>query len=316
MKFSLLKISNEIKTGFLAIFSIALFIFGYSYLKSNDIFVGDRTFYAVYSDVEGVVTGTPVTINGFPVGSIQKISFTKNNNLLVKFRIENDIKFSKNSLAQIYETGLIGGKALAIIPAYDNDSFAIDNDTLNSAIAPGLTDLVNKKITNLQVKIESMVVSADSVLNNINKVFDDSTKNNLKTSVANFNKTITDLKVTSSSIKNIIEANQSGIDASLNNIKSFTRDFSEISADLNDAEIGKTFTNFKTSSENLTQILNEINNGNGTMGQIIKNDSLFQNLNNASKSIDLLLEDIRLNPYRYIHFSIFGKKNKPYQSNN
>ena len=311
-----MKISNEIKTGFLAVFSIALFIFGYSYLKSNDIFVGDRTFYAVYSDVEGVVNGTPVTINGFPVGSIQKISFTKNNNLLVKFRIENDIKFSKNSLAQIYETGLIGGKALAIIPAYDNDSYAIDNDTLNSAIAPGLTDLVNKKITNLQVKIESMVVSADSVLNNINKVFDDSTKNNLKVSVANFNQTITDLKATSASIKNIIQTNQSGIDASLNNIKSFTRDFSEISAELNDAEIGKTFTNFKTSSENLTQILNEINNGNGTMGQIIKNDSLFQNLNNASESIDLLLEDIRLNPYRYIHFSIFGKKNKPYQPNN
>tara|TARA_B100001057_G_scaffold444900_1_gene482199 strand:+ start:131 stop:1066 length:936 start_codon:yes stop_codon:yes gene_type:complete len=311
-----LKISNEIKTGFLAVFSIALFIFGYSYLKSNDIFVGDRSFYAVYSDVEGVVNGTPVTINGFPVGSIQKISFTKNNNLLVKFRIENDIKFSKNSLAQIYETGLIGGKALAIIPAYDNDSHAIDNDTLNSAIAPGLTDLVNKKITNLQVKIESMVVSADSVLNNINKVFDDSTKNNLKASVANFNQTITDLKATSSLIKDIVETNQSGIDASLNNIKSFTRDFSEISAELNDAEIGKTFTNFKTSSENLTQILNEINNGNGTMGQIIKNDSLFQNLNNASESIDLLLEDIRLNPYRYIHFSIFGKKNKPYMPNN
>ena len=311
-----MKISNEIKTGVLALFSIALFIFGYSYLKSNDIFVGDRTFYAVYSDVEGVVNGTPVTINGFPVGSIQKISFTKDNNLLVKFRIENDIKFSKNSLAQIYETGLIGGKALAIIPSYDNDRYAVDNDTLDSSIAPGLTDLVNKKITNLQVKIESMVVSADSVLNNINRVFDDSTKNNLKASVSNFNETITDLKTTSSLIKDIVETNQSGIDASLNNIKSFTRDFSEISAELNDAEIGKTFTNFKTSSENLTQILNEINNGNGTMGQIIKNDSLFQNLNNASESIDLLLEDIRLNPYRYIHFSIFGKKNKPYMPNN
>ena len=162
-----MKISNEVKTGILAIFSICLFIFGYSYLKSNDIFVGDRTFYAIYSDVEGVVNGTPVTINGFPVGSIQKISFTKNNDLLVKFRIENDIQFSINSIAQIYETGLIGGKALAIIPAYDNKRIAIDNDTLNSSIAPGLTDLVNKKITNLQVKIESMVVSADSVLNNI-----------------------------------------------------------------------------------------------------------------------------------------------------
>jgi len=311
-----LKISNEIKTGILAIFSISLFIFGYSYLKSNDIFVGDRTFYAVYSDVEGVVNGTPVTINGFPVGSIQKISFTKNNDLLVKFRIENDIQFSVNSIAQIYETGLIGGKALAIIPAYDNKRIAIDNDTLNSSIAPGLTDLVNKKITNLQVKIESMVVSADSVLNNINKVFDDSTKNNLKTSVSNFNQTIIDLKTTSNSIKDIVKNNQSDIDSSIKNIKNFSEDFSQISNKLNQAQIDETFKNFKTSSENLTKILNEINSGNGTMGQIVKNDSLFKNLNKASESIDLLLEDIRLNPYRYIHFSIFGKKNKPYLPNN
>ena len=311
-----MKISNEVKTGILAIFSICLFIFGYSYLKSNDIFVGDRTFYAVYSDVEGVVNGTPVTINGFPVGSIQKISFTKNNDLLVKFRIENDIKFSINSIAQIYETGLIGGKALAIIPAYDNKRNAIDNDTLNSSIAPGLTDLVNKKITNLQVKIESMVVSADSVLNNINKVFDDSTKNNLKTSVSNFNQTIIDLKTTSNSIKNIVENNQSDIDSSIKNIKNFSEDFSQISNKLNQAQIDETFNNFKTSSENLTKILNEINSGNGTIGQIVKNDSLFKNLNKASESIDLLLEDIRLNPYRYIHFSIFGNKNKPYIPNN
>ena len=311
-----MKISNEVKTGILAIFSISLFIFGYSYLKSNDIFVGDRTFYAIYSDVEGVVNGTPVTINGFPVGSIQKISFTKNNDLLVKFRIENDIQFSINSVAQIYETGLIGGKALAIIPAYDNKRNAVDNDTLNSSIAPGLTDLVNKKITNLQVKIESMVVSADSVLNNINKVFDDSTKNNLKTSVSNFNQTIIDLKTTSNSIKDIVKNNQSDIDSSIKNIKNFTEDFSQISNKLNQAQIDETFKNFKTSSENLTKILNEINSGNGTMGQIVKNDSLFKNLNKASESIDLLLEDIRLNPYRYIHFSIFGKKNKPYLPNN
>ena len=308
-----MKISNEIKTGFLAIFSIALFIFGYSYLKSNDIFVGDRTFYAVYSDVEGVVNGTPVTINGFPVGSIQKISFTKNNNLLVKFRIENDIKFSKNSLAQIYETGLIGGKALAIIPAYDNDSFAIDNDTLNSAIAPGLTDLVNKKITNLQVKIESMVVSADSVLNNINKVFDDSTRNNLRASVSGFNQTISDLKETSSTIKLLVNSNKSEIDSSLKNISDFSEDFSKISTKINESDFDKTLDNLKNSSSELNELLSKINNGNGTVGKLVSSDSLFNNLNKASKSIDLLLEDVRLNPYRYIHFSIFGKKNKPYK---
>ena len=309
-----MKINNEIKTGILAIFSIGLFVFGFSYLKSNDIFVSDRTFYAIYSDVEGVVNGTPVTVNGFPVGSIQKISFYNNNNLLIKFRVENNIKFSKNSLAQIYETGLIGGKALAIIPANDNARFAVTNDTLKSSIAPGLTDLVNKKITNLQDKIESMIMSADSVLHKINRVFDDSTRISLRNSVSGFNQTIEDLKTTSSLIKSIIELNKSDIDITLKNVTEISKDLSDFSSNLNNSGFDQTLINFKKSSEDLSSILNDINRGEGTITKLISNDSLFNNLNDASKSIDLLLEDIRLNPNRYIHFSIFGRKNKTYKS--
>ena len=307
--------TNEVKTGILVILGIALFVFGFSYLKSNDIFVSDRTFYAVYSDVEGVVNGTPVTVNGLPVGSIQNISFYKRNQLLVKFRVENDIQFSVNSLAQIYETGLIGGKALAIIPANDKATNAISNDTLQSSIAPGLTDLVNKKITNLQLKIESMVMSADSVLFKINRVFDDSTRNNLRKSVSSFNTTISDLSETSSMIKSIIQLNKNNVDLTLSNFSQISKDLSDVSSSLNDGNLDITLTNFKNSSDNLSKILIDINQGDGTLSKLIKNDSLFNNLNDASKSIDLLLEDIRLNPNRYIHFSVFGKKNKPYKSN-
>tara|TARA_B100000902_G_C27319525_1_gene923462 strand:- start:4523 stop:5455 length:933 start_codon:yes stop_codon:yes gene_type:complete len=309
-----LKINNEIKTGILAIFAIGLFVFGFSYLKSNDIFVSDRTFYAVYSDVEGVVNGTPVTVNGFPVGSVQKISFYNNKDLLIKFRVENDIKFSKNSLAQIYETGLIGGKAIAILPANDNARIAITNDTLKTSIAPGLTDLVNKQITNLQDKIESMIMSADSVLHKINRVFDDSTRVSLRNSVSGFNQTISDLKATSSLIKSIVESNKSDIDLTLNNVADISKDLSDFSSTLNNSGFDQTLINFKKSSEDLSEILKDINRGQGTITKLINNDSLFNNLNDASKSIDLLLEDIRLNPNRYIHFSIFGKKNKPYKS--
>ena len=306
--------TNEVKTGILVILGIALFVFGFSYLKSNDIFVSDRTFYAVYSDVEGVVNGTPVTVNGLPVGSIQNISFYKRNQLLVKFRVENDIQFSVNSLAQIYETGLIGGKALAIIPANDKATNAISNDTLQSSIAPGLTDLVNKKITNLQLKIESMVMSADSVLFKINRVFDDSTRNNLRKSVSSFNTTISDLSETSSMIKSIIQLNKNNVDLTLSNFSQISKDLSDVSSSLNDGNLDITLSNFKNSSDNLSKILIDINQGDGTLSKLIKNDSLFNNLNDASKSIDLLLEDIRLNPNRYIHFSVFGKKNKPYKS--
>ena len=309
-----MKINNEFKTGVLVILGIGLFVFGFSYLKSNDIFVSDRTFYAVYSDVEGVVNGTPVTVNGLPVGNIQNISFFEGNSLLVKFRVENNIEFSINSIAQIYETGLIGGKALAIIPSKDKSRAAVSNDTLKSAIAPGLTDLVNKKITNLQDKIESMVMSADSVLYKINRVFDDSTRSNLRKSVSDFNLTIGELKETSSMIKTIVQSNKSSVDVTISNVSKISNDLSKISSSLNNGSLDSTLANFKKSSEDLSIILKDMNRGEGTISKLITNDSLFNNLNNASKSIDLLLEDIRLNPKRYIHFSVFGKKNKPYES--
>jgi phospholipid/cholesterol/gamma-HCH transport system substrate-binding protein len=309
-----LKINNEVKTGILVLLGIGLFIFGFSYLKSNDIFVTDRTFYAVYSDVEGVVNGTPVTVNGLPVGSIQKISFHNGNKLLVKFRVENDIEFSINSLAQIYETGLIGGKALAIIPSNDKSRKAVTSDTLKSSIAPGLTDLVNKKITNLQVKIESMVMSADSVLFKINRVFDDSTRTNLRNSVSDFNYTIAELKETSSAINDIVKSNKSRVDLTIENVSKISKDLSNITTSLTNSDLDITLANFKKSSDDLSLILSNINKGQGTISKLIVNDSLFNNLNDASRSIDLLLEDIRLNPNRYIHFSLFGKKNKPYKS--
>ena len=306
-----MKNKNEIKTGVLVLLGIGLFVFGFSYLKSNDIFVSDRTFYAVYDDVEGVVNGTPVTVNGFPVGSIQDISFFKNNSLLVKFRVENDIKFSINSIAQIYETGLIGGKALGIIPANDNSRTAVYNDTLASSVAPGLTELVNEKLTPLQENIESMIVSANNVLDKVNSIFDDPTRTNLRTSVSDFSETIKDLKETSKMIKSVMKSNKLSIDQTITNVLDISTDLSEISKTINQSELSATMKNFKNSSEGLSRVLNNINEGNGTISKLIGNDSLFQNLNDASKSIDLLIEDIRLNPKRYIHFSVFGKKNKP-----
>lgn len=309
-----MKNKNEIKTGILVVIGIGLFIFGFSYLKSNDIFVSDRTFYAVYEDVEGVVNGTPVTVNGFPVGNIQDISFFKNNSLLVKFRVENDIKFSINSIAQIYETGLIGGKALAIIPANDNSRVAVYNDTLSSSVAPGLTELVNEKLTPLQENIESMIVNANKVLDKVNSIFDDPTRANLRTSVSDFSETIRDLKETSVMIKSVMKSNKLSIDQTISNVLDISKDLSEISKTINQSELSTTMKNFKNSSEGLSRVLNNINDGNGTISKLIDNDSLFQNLNDASKSIDLLIEDIRLNPKRYIHFSVFGKKNKPVQA--
>ena len=176
-----MNLSKEIKTAIFVIFGLGLFFVGFNYLKSNDVFVRDNIFFAVYDNAEGLMVGTPVTIQGFQVGTIDKVSLLSGNkNIVVRFRVEKDYQFSKNSIARIYEAGLLGGKSLAVDPQFDAADFAQSGDTLQSSIAPGLSELVNDKLTPLQEKIESMITHADSVLIAIKSVLDPESQSQLK----------------------------------------------------------------------------------------------------------------------------------------
>ena len=305
-----MKLSNEIKTGVLVLTGIILFIIGFSYLKSNDVFIKDRVFYAVYEDVEGVSKGTPVTISGFNVGSVQDIKFFNNSSkLLLKFRVENDFNFSNQSTAQIYETGLIGGKALAVIPKYGNE-IAKSGDTLNSSIAPGLTELVNDKLSPLQEKIESMVVSADSVLISLNSVLNTQAKDQIQSTITNFSSTVTDLKNSAGTLDEMISMNKNKINNIITNVNKSSNELSDLSNSFSDLTI--VIEKLSESSNSIENIVNEISSGNGSLGNLIYDDNLIKSLNAASSNINLLIKDLRLNPKRYVHFSLFGKKNKPY----
>ena len=298
-----MKLSYEIKTAILVLSGIVLFIIGFSYLKSNDVFVSDRVFYAVYDDVEGVSKGTPVTISGFNVGSVQDIKFYKNTSkLLLKFRVENDFTFSKNSIAQIYETGLIGGKALSVIPKY-GEQLAKNGDTLKSSIAPGLTELVNDKLSPLQEKIESMVVSADSVLLSLNSVLNNEAKLEIQSSITNFSSTVADLKSSASTLDEMLNTNKNQINNIISNVNETSDELSNLSIVVD---------NLTQSSNSIEKIVNEISNGDGSLNKLIFEDDLINSLDAASKNINLLIKDLRLNPKRYVHFSLFGKKNVPY----
>ena len=300
----MLKLSYEIKTAILVLSGIILFIIGFSYLKSNDVFVADRIFYAVYNDVEGVSKGTPVTISGFNVGSVQDIKFYKNTSqLLLKFRVENDFTFSDQSIAQIYETGLIGGKALSVVPKY-GQRLAKSGDTLQSSIAPGLTELVNDKLTPLQEKIESMVVSADSVLIGLNSVLNNEAKFEIQSSIKNFSSTVADLKNSAGTLDELLNTNKSQINNIISNVNQTSNELSDLSI---------VVKNLSQSSKSIDKIVNEISNGNGSLNKLIFDDELINSLDAASSNINLLLKDLRLNPKRYVHFSLFGKKNLPYK---
>ena len=305
-----MKLSYEIKTALLVMSGIFLFIVMINYLKSNDIFVSDRSFFAIYEDVEGVSTGTPVTISGFNVGSVQDISFYGDDaKLLLKFRVENDFEFSSNSIAQIYETGLIGGKALAIIPV-NGKNLAISGDTLQSDIAPGLTELVNDKLSPLQEKIESMVVSADSLLIAVNSVFDIETKQNLTSSIENFSATMQSAKKSVDVLEEVLGNNENRLNSIILNADQSFKNLSNLSENFDELDL--VIENLSKSSSNINSITSEIKAGDGLVNKVVYDEGFVKSLDEISSNINLLLEDLRMNPKRYVHFSLFGKKNKEY----
>jgi len=305
-----MKLSYEIKTALLVLSGIFLFIVMINYLKSNDIFVSDRSFFAIYDDVEGVSAGTPVTISGFNVGSVQDISFYGDDaKLLLKFRVENDFEFSSNSIAQIYETGLIGGKALAIIPV-NGKNLAVSGDTLQSDIAPGLTELVNDKLSPLQEKIESMVVSADSLLIAVNSVFDVETKKNLTSSIENFSSTVLSAKESVDILEQVMVSNHNRLNSIIVNVDESLKNFSDLSKNFDELDL--VIKNLSISSSNINSITSEIKAGDGLVNKVVYDEGFVKSLDEISSNINLLLEDLRMNPKRYVHFSLFGKKNKTY----
>lgn len=304
-----MNLSNEIKTGLLFIFGIILFIIGFSYLKSNDVFSADRKFFGIYDNTEGVVPGTPVTINGFQVGSVESIELLNPSaKILVTFRIENKFNFSRNSTAQIYESGLIGGKLLGIIPANDNAVNAKKGDTLKTSVAPGLTDLVNEKLSPLQEKIESMIVHADSLLISFNNILDYDRIDKIKSSIDNVNIILNNLNSITLTIDEAINSKNGKINKSLESFSLASENIKNITDTLISVPLKNTFEALESASINISKISDEIIKGNGSVNRLIYGDTLINNLNKTNDEIQLLMEDLRKNPKKYVHFSLFGKK--------
>ena len=309
-----MKITKEIKAGILVLASISLFIWGYSYLKGKDILNNYKTFFVKYDNVEGLATTAPVTINGLVIGQVAGIQLQPNGEILVQLQIKNDFPFSKSSVVALYEPGLIAGRQLQIIPNFNDKNIAVSGDTLSSSIKKGLTDLVSDKLAPLQQKIEKMVVNADLLLTNLNEVLDAKSKENLRNSISNLSQTLEEINSVAKNANSILSNNKSNIDKTLSNLNKVSSDFSKISDSLSKANITKVVHNLENTLSNVDKIMNEVQSGKGSLGKMVKEDALYNNFEKTSKELELLLQDLRLNPTRYINVSLFGKKNKPYKT--
>lgn len=313
-----MKINKEVKTGIIALLIIALFIWGFNFLKDKNLYDNSRTFYAEYTNVQGLVIDAPVTISGLKVGKVSKITFSNNKKgiLIVHFNLSNKIKFSKNSIAQIYSPDFISGKSLKISIANDSDEFAIDGDTLIGEIDSGILGMINEQIAPLQSKVESFVVNTDSVMQNLNQVLSDENQKNLKMALHSLRLTLEKFNSVADRADILLKSNDSKFDSILNNANTAMQNFSQISDSLQKANLGGTITKLEYTLDSFNNLLDSIESGRGTIGKLMKDEGLYNNLEKATKELEELLRDVKLHPKRYVHVSVFGKKDKGYQEGN
>ncbi|MFD1316010.1 MlaD family protein [Namhaeicola litoreus] len=309
-----MKISREIKTGIIAVLIIVLFIWGYNYLKDSSLMSKDRTFYAVYDNVQGLSPNGQVTINGLKVGRVSNITFhpIKKGSLVVHILMTDDINFSKNTIAEIYSPDFISGKSLRL-KLVEDEFLAENGDTLRGEVSEDIIGMINEQIAPLQSKVESFIVNADTVMANVNKVLDNKNREVLSKSLDNLNYTLIKFKGLSGEAESLLSDNSARIDSILYNANSAMKDFSVLSDSLQNANISETLRSFDQTVSNFNVLMDSINKGKGSIGKLVHDESLYDNLEAATKELEELLRDMKEHPKRYVHFSVFGKKEKSYE---
>ncbi len=312
-----MKITREIKTAILVIASILLFIWGYSFLKGRDLLTSYKTFYVEYDNVEGVGKSAPITLNGLVIGKVNSITLSnETGKLVVELQIKSDFPISKSSVAIIYDSGLIGGKQIMIVPNLNDKEIAKSGSKLLGNTKLGLTDLVGEKLAPLQEKLDKVLLNANKLMTGLNHVLDKKGQEDIKQSLAELTQTMIQFHKASESMNGILADNKNSINGIVSDFHKVSTNFSKISDSLNKADLGKTAKNLQVTLDKVDKMLADVNAGKGTAGKMMKDEALYNNLTQTSKELELLLQDVRLNPTRYVNVSLFGKKNKPYVAPN
>ena len=305
-----MKISREVKTAVLVISGIVLFIYLYNYLKGENLFDSNITYYTKF-DYNALETSSPVTIKGNTVGKISKIRYDFETGLtVVELSVSKELNFSKDSKIRLYELGLMGGNALSIIPGSEGE-IAKSGDFLESEVEPGLIKSLSKNFSGLSTELDSTLKSADSLMTNLNKVVADDSENGLKAVIAELNATLKGYKNLSYSVNDMIIKNDENINAILENFKTISQDLSQMSAQLKDANLGDAVVHLDSTLVSVNNLISGMEKGEGSMGKLLKDEALYNNLVGVSKEMEELLKDIKLHPKRY--FRVLSKKEIPYQ---
>ena len=225
-----MKLSREIKAAIFVLTTILLFIFGFNFLKGTSIIDRQKTIYAIYDEVDGLLVGANVMINGLSIGNVTELDFLPNSTkILVTLKVKDKLNFSSNSIASIYETGVLGGLAISIEPIFDRQSILQTGDTLRSSVRPGLTELINRQIEPLSRQLQSTITSIDSIFTGASNVLNVKTQENIKESIEVLTSAINAVNNSATIIENTLTEKRSIINNTLDNIESITTNFAEVS---------------------------------------------------------------------------------------
>lgn len=311
-----MKISKEIKSGIIAIVAIILVFWGYNFLKKQNLFTTDKVFYSEFENIQGLTTASIVTINGFQVGNVSNIKFNPNNkgNLIVSFNMNKDFSFSKNSITKITPR-LMGGAELSVIPNYEGEE-AVSGDYLKGTLDLGMLNSLVGKLSPIETKLNATLQESNQLLTNFNKILDTKTQNNIKSAIDNINVTLQHFKGASIALETMLAESHPKINSLLTNADLASSSLKSVAADFEKANLSgnltKTMTNLNDVLSKFDLLLADMDSGKGSIGKLLKDEALYNNLENASKEMGNLLREMKLHPKRFVHFSLFGKRATPY----
>ena len=318
------RISQEFKIGTLMIMGVALLFLGLNYLKGFNPFSKQIKLYAVYEKIEGLSVSNPVLVNGFKVGQVSKVAFSDkgDGSILVEFTIEESkLKVPIDSDAKIYSSDLFGTKAIKIEPGVTH-AYVQSGDTLFSSVEMDISEAVRKELEPLRRKTEELIKGVDDILLNMKAVFDDDATKSLPTAFESLQRTVRTLENTVENIDGLVIENRvifknvmtniDGIAQNLNEnnkqISNIITNFSDLSDSLVTVNITRSLAKAEKAIDEIAVVTKRINNGEGTLGKLLVNDSLYDGLVDTNIEMQDLLDDLQLNPWKYVRVSLFGRK--------
>jgi phospholipid/cholesterol/gamma-HCH transport system substrate-binding protein len=305
-----LTFSRELKTGVFAVVSILLFILGFQYMRDSKLFQVSREFHVVYPNVVGLERSAAVTINGMKVGKVSDIKLinSQGDAVMVTFIIEDDFEFSKSSVIKIYRSGIIGGNNLAVLTNGSDPMIAQAGDTLVGALESGMIDGLIEKFTPIEKSLLSTLTKVDSVMLDLDQVLDQAAKRHLRQSMADLSSTMDQLNQTSTSLNTLVQHNEAYLNNTFADLGRTASNMAKITDSIALINSATLLNDLSESMNALKQITAAMASGEGTLGALINDPSLYQNLEQVTKEAQKLVEDIKAQPKRYVHFSLFGSK--------